>query len=110
MWMASVRTVTNAAANDNWDTGNTTGHVVKIGRLIHELIHGRGNEFAEADFDDRSLAKERRSNGCTDHGGFGNRCVTHPVWAEFGEQAAGALQRTTHLTDVLADVKHPRIA
>ena len=85
MWMPAVRTIADAATNDDGYARDATGHVVKIRCLVHELIHGSGDEFAEADLNDRSLPEECRAYGCTDHGRFGNRRVADPVRAEFGE-------------------------
>ena len=55
MWMPAIWTIADATANNDGYTRHTAGHVVKIGRLIHELVHGRRDEFAEADLDNRSL-------------------------------------------------------
>src|SRR5207302_8778238 len=77
---------------------------------IDELVHRRGNEFAEADFDNWSLPKERRADSRANHRRFRDRRLADPVRAKFGEQPVGTLERAAHLTDILADVEDTRVA
>ncbi len=58
-------------------------HVAKLRSVVHELIHGEGDEVHEHHFDHGSGTEDGRANRQSHDRRLGDRRVAHPVWAEF---------------------------
>ena len=110
LWMPSVRPVADASAHHHRDACSSARHVMQVRRLINQLIHGGRQEFAKADFDDRSASEERGAQRGSHHCRFRDRRLQHSTGAKFLVQPSGALHRPAEGTDVLANEEHAWIA
>ena len=100
--MASVGAITNSCADDDGHVDGTSGHVMQVRRLKHNLAHASWQELAEADFDNWTLANHCRTDCCAHHGRFGNRCFAYATGSELFNQSPTSTHDASHLPDILS--------
>ena len=83
-------------------------HVVRLRRLVRELVHDEREEVAEHDVDHRPQAGHRRADAEPGDPGLGDRRVEDALGAELLDEAGQHLERVPGLGDVLADDEHGR--
>ena len=69
------------------------GHVVRLRRLVRELVHDERQEVAEHDVDDRAQPGHRGTDAEAGDAGLGDRRVEHALRAELLDEAREHLER-----------------
>ena len=68
---------------DQWYCRLAAQHEAKLGRLVHQHIHGKRNEVEDLNLYDRSHAGDCGTHAAADESCFGDWCVAHALPAEF---------------------------
>ena len=97
-------------AEDDGHLELAAGHVVHLGGLVGDLVHGQGQEIAEHDVDHRPHAGHGGADADAGKAGFGDRRVDHAGRAELLDQPAEHLERRAGLGDVFADDEDAGVA
>src|SRR5579872_3727431 len=78
-------------------------HILHLGHLIDDLIHGHIKEIAEHNLGDGLEARSRGSDGGPDNGAFGDRRVSHSLWPVLRQQPLRYRKRSSEQAHVLAE-------
>ena len=79
------------------------GHVVNLGRLIHELIHRQSDEIPKHDVYHRSHPGHGGADADAAYAGFGDGRIDDAFRAKFFHQAGKHFERSSGFGDILAD-------
>src|SRR5947209_13485620 len=79
------------------------GHVVNLGGLVDDLVHGEGHEVAEHDLDDGAHSCHRQAHADAGYTRLGNRTIQYPLRSESVVEALGQLVDPTGTADVLTN-------
>ena len=80
------------------------GHVVELGRVVDELVHGQRDEVHEHDLHHRTQARQGRADGHAHDGAFADGRVHHPVRAQLLGDALGDSEGTSQRHVLAKDI------
>ena len=97
---------TTRTTEHDWALHFAIGHVVNLGSVVDDLVHGEDREAHGHELDDRSKARHRRTRCNSCESGFGDGSVDNASVTVFRKQALGDLKRSLVSSNILAHQEH----
>ena len=97
------------AADHQGHGGPASQHVADLRRLVHDLVHGHGDEVPDLDLHDGPHPRHRRSHPHAHERRLRDRGVTHAVLAEAITQSLGHLEDAPDQSHVLPHEEDPLV-
>src|SRR5271166_126747 len=97
-------------ANDERRLDAASRHEAVLGDAVGDLVEADSEKVSEHDLDDRSVARQRKTERRADKPGFRDRRIAHARRAELLIETLACLERTAGFADILAHDQCLRIA
>ena len=93
-----------------WHLELATGHIVNLGRLVHDLVHCQRDEITKHDVDNGAHTGHRSADAQAGNTCFRDGCIDHARGPKFFDQAREYFEWCTGLRYVFAHDKYAWIA